>query len=445
MKMSCIKWLFAAICVISVGCGGGGDGSNNGSGANNGGGGGGSCEDDTPASPTVNYDGTWDTVGDALDLVTEQNELGNFWEASFIAVDSSDRPVVAYVYGPVDADQDHKIRVKRWDGSAWQMVGQEIATQTADAELTIHSVETGPSDSIVLLWSEQPDGGGDQALKVGMLEQGSWTIVDAPGDIEANPIPGMKAVLDVGLGGTIAIFGQSGSDRVVQTWAGSDWTQLGAAFGEPVGFGDSGWLKAGSDGSIYVVYESSPDGGGEEILASKWDGSAWQQLGQDPLVAASDDEKVAVHIGLDSQDTLHVEFQHHEACKVLVEWTGSEWALANQDACIDETPPAGFSGCSWPANRLVNISSSTTIIEFDSTDTPILGVLAQISNAYHLAADGRFYKLHDNKETVGWGRDSAGSSARGMAVSSDDVIYGLVQDMGPGEVAEGLYVVKYEL
>jgi hypothetical protein len=414
-------------------------------GGNNGGGNnGGTCDDDTPASPTVNYDGSWDVLGDALDVDTDQASVGKIFSNYAIDVDSANRPVVAYPFGPSDAETEVKLRVKRWDGSAWQLLGQEIATQTADAEPSIRGLGAGPNESLYVLWREDPSAGGDSVLKLGTFEQDNWTIVDGPAGLEVDPLGSSLATLGVGADGTVAVFGHSSGGRVVHTWDGSAWSQLGEAISAPVGFGDKEWLEVGADGSVYVVYQSTPADGAMQVLASRWTGSAWEQLGEGPLAVEPDDQRLSTSVGLDSQNTLYVELQFEDACNVIVTWTGSAWTPSNQDSCIFDDPPAGFDTCTGPG-YFAATGTTGTAIEFDSTDTPIVGAFSQVPNAYRLADDGRFYKLHANKNPVGWSTDGDGSSAKSMAVGADDTIYALVRDNAGGDLPQGLYVLAYEL
>jgi hypothetical protein len=149
-----------------------------------------------------------------------------------VAVDASNRPVVAWLE---DTGTEHRVFARRWNGSSWEELGP-VPPPAADAEVGELVLAVGDSDQPVLAWQES--------------------------------IPGSRSWIPV------------------YRWTGSAWINVGTpieGLGGAEHMGYPSLLIDREDRPVLAACQLSNNAAiAEQIYVLRWDGTAWQPLG-DPL------------------------------------------------------------------------------------------------------------------------------------------------------------------
>lgn len=193
-----------------------------------------------------------------------------------------------------------KVFIFTWDGNNWIQKGSAIVGE-ASGDLAGYSVSMGDENTIAI-GSHQNDANGADAgqAQIFMWDGNDWVQ-------KGSDIHGLAAGDNFGV--TLSMYGpntvavgspnadapglyNSGQARVF-TWNGTNWIQKGGAIdgkfiGEAFGFS----ISMGSENTVAVgaryTSESFTNSGSTRVY--EWDGSEWNQVGNDVNGEAQDDE-----------------------------------------------------------------------------------------------------------------------------------------------------------
>jgi hypothetical protein len=157
-----------------------------------------------------------------------------------LAIDSQDRPVVAWMAQSAGGDRD--VYLRRWDGSTWVAlggsdVGDGISNNSTTAGSQGLYVDVGPGDNPGVAWADNP--GGDDDVYYRQWDGSAW----------------------IELAGSATAGGVS-NNTTMMTGSGN----LALRF-DPAGFPVIAWI------------DTDPIGVDRDAYLKRWDGSAWIELG----------------------------------------------------------------------------------------------------------------------------------------------------------------------
>ena len=230
------------------------------------------------------WDGnTWRSLGGALSArsgttVARLPSL-RFW---------GDAPVIAWSEAGA-SDVAASVYVRRWDGNAWQAVGDGLNTQPEDTRGKDNSAARpwlaadGAGNLVVAFDELNPE---THVLNISVYRwgQGAWTPVGGPlhADVTepSGPTSAMDATLTLDGGGTpIVAWGQGMQDYVAR-WTGSQWEFLGA----PLAVGAVKWIgspmvAADLQGRPVVADLFEDESSTITVRVRRWEGAGWSLLG----------------------------------------------------------------------------------------------------------------------------------------------------------------------
>ena len=245
------------------------------------------------------WDGTsWNQLGAAIDGEANDDFLG-----AAVSI-SDDGTTVAAGTDDLDGSGGSRIgyaKIFRWDGTTWNQLGNNIVGQaTGDTQ---EGVGLSADGNTVVVGAIGNDGGGDNAgnARVFRWDGTTWNQLgaDIQGENVRDRFGWSVAISD--LGDTI-IAGAPDADPTaasaglasIYRWDGTTWNQLGNNLeGEALtdSFGRS--VAISSDGDTVVVGAPFADGAtgtnSGDVRAYRWDGTTWNQLGNDIDGASSSD------------------------------------------------------------------------------------------------------------------------------------------------------------
>jgi hypothetical protein len=234
------------------------------------------------------------------------NQLGNDIDgeaagdlSGFSVALSSDGMIVAIGAlrndGINGVDSGH-VRVFKWNGAAWNQLGNDIDGE-AELDLSGYSVSLSSDGMIVAVGATDNDGvnGTDSGhVRVFKWNGAAWNQLgdDIDGEAESDfsgdfiPLSGDGTIVAIGATDNDGVNGvDSGHVRVFK-WNGAAWNQLGNDIDGEAEFDISGFSVALSSdgtiaaiGAIFSVDVNGTDSG--HVRVFKWNGTAWNQLGND--------------------------------------------------------------------------------------------------------------------------------------------------------------------
>lgn len=207
----------------------------------------------------------WASVG--LTLGSEVRGLATHDDGSGIAL---------YAAGLLGYPQDEGLaeRVLRWDGQAWEPVGEPMSGSLSG----VASLDTGSGPRLYTFGGFQ-QAGSVPAANIAMWDGQSW----APLGSGLNEYPKAAVVYDDGSGPALYVAGfftEAGglpANRVAK-WDGTAWTPLGSGMNSLVNS-----LAVHDDGSGPALYAGGffTQAGGTQVgLVARWDGSMWTAVGE---------------------------------------------------------------------------------------------------------------------------------------------------------------------
>lgn len=203
-------------------------------------------------------------------------EAGSAYSSS-IALDGSGRPVIAYTF----MDTDPRIRVKRFDGSAWVDVGAPLGFLWC----AYPQIAVAPDGNPVVAWT-QIQGLGAEVV-VARFDGASWVTLPAlrpSGTVWAAEYHGDPALALDAAGRPVIAWSRRNHQAMVTTLAvarfnGTAWVDVGGSSTAGIYSGNASYSYRASvalDGAGHPVVAWAA---GPEIYVKRFDGSAWGELG----------------------------------------------------------------------------------------------------------------------------------------------------------------------
>ena len=256
--------------------------------------------------------------GAAWEFVGDRGFSNNFTRCQAIAVGSSGDPIVAYLDQVSDGGH---VKVQKWNGSVWQQCGIE------EGPLGLFSLGLGlePSGEPIIGYTNLYYGGRETVQK---WDGVSWIALGELGFSVEEEVVGANKVslaLDTSDAPVVVYSDAAYSNRLsMQRWNGSSWERVG-----PAGFvqgGSSSSFKISSTGVPVVAYQ---DGIYGKASVSSWNGSSWQLVGPSQF---SDMQAYYLDLALDPEGGPTVAYQDRaNGYKTTVRrWNGSEWEVLGQ-------------------------------------------------------------------------------------------------------------------
>ena len=303
------------------------------------------------------WDGSaWAQVGNDID-----GEAASDYSGHSVSIDSDGSHVAigAYLNDGNGSDSGH-VRIYSWDGSAWAQVGNDIDGEAAE-DRSGYSVSIDSDGSHVAIGANYNDGNGNSSghVRIYSWDGSAWAQVgnDIDGEAGADG-SGASVSIDsdgshVAIGAPINDANGSYSGHVrIYSWDGSAWNQVGNDIdGEAAEDLSGRSVSIDSDGSHVAIGADWNDGNGSysgHVRIYSWDGSAWTQVGNDIDAEAAGDRSGA-SVSIDS-DGSHVAIGAYlndgngnsSGHVRIYSWDGSAWTQAGND--FDGEAAGDYSG-----------------------------------------------------------------------------------------------------
>jgi hypothetical protein len=270
-----------------------------------------------------------------------------------LALDGSDRPVVAY--SDYDGGQ-YRVYVARWQSGNWLHLGGALNIDSL-ANAFEPGIAVDDQDRPVVAWTEDGD------AYAARWDGAAWQPLGAALDVD--PAEGARApdVTTDGMGRPVVSWQESTPTELssirVRRWTGSAWVDLGGPLDVVTDQGGARWpgtsLTTDSDGEPAIAWHEQPDGGSFEVYAAGWDGVAWLTLLPSLAGAASGSSP---SLALDGDDTVVVAWQEAGA-------SGSDLQLARRDGSV-------WTSLTDRANVLAGSSPTDHTVALDADGHPHL-------------------------------------------------------------------------
>jgi hypothetical protein len=285
-----------------------------------------------------------------------------------------------------------QVRVFDWDGANWNQVGGDIFGEAA-SDWGGHGLSFSDDGVTLAISAPYNDGGANNAGHVRILgwDGVNWTQKGSDIDGE-NPddrggmgtsttLSGDGNTIVIGAysnrdGGSDGPWGPAGHARVYR-WDGDNWNQMGLDIDGQAGDWSGENTSISRDGNIVAIGARFSDGNGQDsgtVRVFGWDGSAWNQVGQDidgevagdqfgSDLALSDDGNLLV-----AGAFLNDGNGNDSGSARVFGWDGSAWNQIGQD--INGEAVDDKSG-----NR-VSISSDGSVVAISAADNDGIGYRA---------------------------------------------------------------------
>ena len=269
----------------------------------------------------------WNMLGTEGEL---EGQLGDY--AGWSVALSSDGTIVAvgaHYHDDGSNANEGTARVYKWNGSNWNMLGEEGDLDGKAGNEAGYSVALSSDGTIVAVGAQGYDKGSGQTnegtARVYKWDGSIWNMLGEEGDLDGSA--GDRAGYSVALSsnGTIVAVGTAlydkgsgetneGTARVYE-WNGSNWNMLGTE-GELEGkAGDTAGFRVAlsSDGTILAVgapsHSNSTNSGGSSTYEGtarvyKWNGSNWNMLGAEGDLDGKAGDRAGQGVALSSDGTI---------------------------------------------------------------------------------------------------------------------------------------------
>ena len=204
----------------------------------------------------------------------------------------------AFVAWEDDSSGEWQIYVRRWDGSAWKEVGDQSASGVGlsanETSSSNPSLAIGPYGKLYVAWDDG-ELGSDWQIYVRRWNGNAWEEVgdhSASGEgISANDHGSTYPSMAVAPDGTpyVAWADDESSDTeseiYVRRWVQGEWEEVGTESATGGGISDdrdsSGApsVAVAPDGTPYVGWTHDPGAGHDQIYMRRWDGNSWVEAG----------------------------------------------------------------------------------------------------------------------------------------------------------------------
>ena len=301
---------------------------------------------------------SWNQVGNDIDGEATWDQSGRS-----VSIDSDGSHVAIGATGnDGNGSISGHVRIYSWGGSAWSQVGSDIDGEAA-SDYSGVSVSIDSDGSHVAIGAYYNDGNGSSSghVRIYSWDGSAWNQLGNDIDGEAaSDYSGVSVSIDSD-GSHVAIGAYqndgNGSDSGhvrIYSWDGSAWNQLGNDIdGEAAGDYSGYSVSIDSDGSHVAIGAINNDGNGSDsghVRIYSWDGSAWSQVGNDiDGEAANDSSGYSVSIDSDGSRVAIGAYGNDgngsDSGHVrLYSWDGSAWSQAGSD--IDGEAASDYSGLS---------------------------------------------------------------------------------------------------
>jgi hypothetical protein len=346
--------------------------------------------------------GSWSQVGNDID-----GEAAGDSSGGSVSIDSDGSHVAIGAIGnDGTATNAGHVRIYSWDGSTWNQLGNDIDGE-ANEDQSGYSVSMDSDGSHVAIGSYLNDGNGSSSghVRIYSWDGSAWSQVGSDIDGEAESDRSGRSVSIDSDGSHVAIGAYyndgNGSDSGhvrVYSWDGSAWNQLGNDIdGEAESDRSGTSVSIDSDGShvaIGAYYNDGTASNAGHVRIYSWDGSAWTQVGSDiDGEAASDSSGYSVSIDSDGAN-------------VAIGAYGNDGTASNAGhvRIYDITPPVITSVSLAPDNSTIEVTFSQAVyntnagsgaLEVSDFTLSISGGAATLSSSTpsSISASGNVYTL----------------------------------------------------
>ncbi|MEZ4632944.1 MAG: hypothetical protein R2880_19900 [Deinococcales bacterium] len=191
-----------------------------------------------------------------------------------IVFDSQNHPIVAYsVYVPTG--DKHHIYVKRWNGTAWQRLGGvlNVALSYSATQLSL-AIQ---NDQPVVAWFERRStGGGSPGAYVKRWDGTAWQLLGGKLQNNNNAI-GFSPKLAVDSNNGIIVAFQQSDSFYFQRWASSEWEEI-ARF-ESLGNNQLELFLLNKADNPIIVWKQEIASNQYRTKVCRWNGLRWQNIG----------------------------------------------------------------------------------------------------------------------------------------------------------------------
>jgi hypothetical protein len=280
----------------------------------------------------------WQQVGEAL------AEKG---DDAAVSLDSNGNPVVSYTEFKTNTNF---VYVKRWTGSAWQQLGGSlIIDPTVDYPGTTR-VALDSSDNPMVVWNEYK---GNHNLYAKKWNGSAWQQMGEALDNDIARSASNPSLAMTPDGAAVVAWEEFNGTTFqihAKKWNGSMWQKLGGVLNvKPTNSAYRPAVALDPSGNPMVAWQETV--GTNHIFVKKWDGTMWQQVGDTTLNLDTTKNGGFANIKFDATGTPVVVWRETLAAGFGIfakKWTGSTWqqlgssALNSNPALEPYTPVLAF-------------------------------------------------------------------------------------------------------
>lgn len=215
----------------------------------------------------------WEIIGGALSEMPGDTPAG----LPSLQLDAAGNPIVAF--GESDG-LARNLYVKRWNGSAWELVGGALSAKPGYTQVTRISLRLDLAGNPVVAWMEP----GEDSLPTAYVSRwsnGQWTMLGSVlgPDPGSNFIDGLSLALDDNGNPVIGVFRKnamtSSRGLYVLQWTGEQWRALGEALTV-----DAFSIALQTDVGGYPTVAWTWGNPASDVYVKRWTGTVWESLGR---------------------------------------------------------------------------------------------------------------------------------------------------------------------
>lgn len=197
-----------------------------------------------------------------------------------LQIDGTGQPVVAWLDGT--ALEPYDVRVKRWNGSDWELLGGVLEASTGNYTHSFCSLAVDGGGRPIVAWDEISTSGAP-SLRVRRWSGSTWDAMGAP-VVPLLPQASVDTIVFRGnKQGQLALafreVNQSAEQVAVWRWNGSGWGALGGALKVNPAWGISAVRMAiDAAGNPTVAWSEQTTSGNRAVYMRRWNGSTWEAI-----------------------------------------------------------------------------------------------------------------------------------------------------------------------
>lgn len=270
------------------------------------------------------WNGTsWQQMGDTFLDANENQNTG----CPTLAVDVNGNPIATWIEND---GTSFNIYVKKWNGSNWIQLGNFLDMHT-DTQAFIPSIAIDSQGNPIVAWYEQDGTSFNTYVK--KWNGTEWQLMgDGALDINLNQNTGYTALATDSSGNPVIVWEESDGTSVniyVKKWNGDAWDLIGDTFVDANENQNAlhPAVAIGSDGNPVVSWDET-DGTSTNIYVKKWNGTAWESVGNNFLDINENKNSGHPSVSIDNQGNPLVSWfeQDDTTDSVYVKrWNGTSW------------------------------------------------------------------------------------------------------------------------